>query len=304
MPASSGCATPGSPARWTARRSRASASSSPLPPRPNPLAAQQNATIPIALGLSAIRRARRRARRAPRGNRDRLARRGGPVTHRRIARVAFARMGPHPIPNRLFPPELAAALAAEVEIFDVEAAARRTSRPDREPIYVLREFGRDLLRGRTRPWRAFLTTTWIFRRMSRLARRFVARGRFDLSFQIQSAIQTRALPGFRISCTRITPTSRTSTTPDFDRRTLRGEGWIALESALYDGSIRGVMRLQAPWTRWSTADISLPSSELYHTCTQCAPLRQTGAAISRAQHRGAALAVLSGPSLQDLSPVL
>lgn len=158
------------------------------------------------------------------------------MTHRRIARVAFVRMGPHPIPNRLLPPELAAALDAEVEIFDVEAAARRSVAAwILNPLYVLREFGRDLLRGRIRPWRAFFTTTWMFRHMSRLARRFVARGRFDLSFQIQSLFDGR-FPGLA----HFVYTDHTHLAnldyPDFDRRTLLGERWVALERALYSGA--------------------------------------------------------------------
>jgi glycosyltransferase involved in cell wall biosynthesis len=145
-------------------------------------------------------------------------------------------MGPHPIPNRLLPPELAAAFAADVEIFDVEAAARRDLATwIVNPIYVLREFGWDLLRGRIRPWRAFFTTTWMFGHMSRLARRFVARGRFDWSFQIQSLFDARA-PGVP----HFVYTDHTHLAnldyPDFDPRTLRSERWLALERALYHGA--------------------------------------------------------------------
>lgn len=151
-------------------------------------------------------------------------------------RIAFVRMGPHPIPNRLLPAELGAALDAEVEIFDVEAIVRRDLLTwIVNPLYVLREFGSDLLHRRVRPWRAFFTTTWMFRRMSRLASRFVARRRPDLSFQIQSLFDAR-VPGIP----HFVYTDHTHLAnleyPDFDRRTLRTPRWIALERALYEGA--------------------------------------------------------------------
>jgi glycosyltransferase involved in cell wall biosynthesis len=151
-------------------------------------------------------------------------------------RLAFVRMGPHPIPNRLLPPELASALDGEVEIFDVERAVRREIAAWLvNPLYVIVEFGRSLLRGRVRPWRAFFTTTWMFRRMSRRARRFVARGGFDASFQIQSMFDAR-VPGVpHFVYTDHTHLSNLDY-PDFDRRNLLGEGWLALERALYAGA--------------------------------------------------------------------
>jgi glycosyltransferase involved in cell wall biosynthesis len=142
-------------------------------------------------------------------------------------------MGPHPIPNRLLPPELAIALGAEVEIFDVEAAVRRDLVSwIVNPFHVLLEHGRGLVERRVRPWRAFFTTAWMFRRMSALGRRFVARGGFDLSFQIQSLFDAHA-PGVP----HLVYTDHTHLAnleyPDFDRRLLHGERWIAHERALY-----------------------------------------------------------------------
>jgi glycosyltransferase involved in cell wall biosynthesis len=159
-------------------------------------------------------------------------------------RVAFVRMGPHPIPNRLLPPELASALGARVEIFDVEAAARRdVATWILNPLYVLREFGWDLLHGRIRPWKAFFTTTWMFRRMSRLARRFVEESAFDLTFQIQSLFDAR-VPGVP----HFVYTDHTHLAnldyPDFDRHALRGEHWLALERDLYAGAAAVFTRSQ------------------------------------------------------------
>jgi glycosyltransferase involved in cell wall biosynthesis len=158
------------------------------------------------------------------------------VTIHRDLRAAFVRMGPHPIPNRLLPPELASALGARLEIFDVETAARRDAVTwIANPLYVLREFGWDLLRGRIRPWKAFFTTTWMFRRMSRLARRFVAQQPFDLTFQIQSLFDARVPDVPHFVYTDHTHLSNLDY-PDFDRRTLRSADWLALERELYAGA--------------------------------------------------------------------
>jgi glycosyltransferase involved in cell wall biosynthesis len=145
-------------------------------------------------------------------------------------------MGPHPLPNRLLPPELEAALGGDVSSFEVEAAVRRDPWSwIVNPWFVLREYGRDLLRGRVRPWRAFFTTSWMFRRMSSLARRFVAAGGFDLSFQIQSIFDGRA-PGIP----HFVYTDHSHLTnldyPDFDRALLRGEPWLSQERELYAGA--------------------------------------------------------------------
>lgn len=153
---------------------------------------------------------------------------------RQTLRVAFLRMGPHPIPNRLLPPELATALGgADLDVFDVEAAARRDLLTRLvNPFFVLAEHGLSLARRRIRPWRAYFTTTWMFRRMSRLARRFVERGAYDLSFQIQSLFDARAAGTPHFVYTDHTHLANLAY-PDFDRRTLRGERWLALERRLY-----------------------------------------------------------------------
>jgi glycosyltransferase involved in cell wall biosynthesis len=154
---------------------------------------------------------------------------------RRAPRIAFLRMGPHPIPNRLLPDALVS-VSGSVEVYDVEAAVRRDPLAWLvNPVFVLFEHGRSLLRGSVRPWKAFFTTTWMFRRMSRLARRFVERGDFDLTLQIQSLFDARSpgLPHFVY-------TDHTHLAnlgyPEFDPRTLRGGRWIALERALYEGA--------------------------------------------------------------------
>jgi glycosyltransferase involved in cell wall biosynthesis len=152
-------------------------------------------------------------------------------------RIAFVRMADHPIPNRLLPPHLAKSLSeAEIEIFDVERAVRRDALGMAlNPIFVVLENGWNLLRGRVRPWQAFFGTTWMFRRMSQLARHFVERGDFTLSFQIQSIFDARSERVPHFVYTDHTHLANLGY-PDFDRRTLRGPRWTALERQLYAGA--------------------------------------------------------------------
>jgi glycosyltransferase involved in cell wall biosynthesis len=151
-----------------------------------------------------------------------------------MTRIGFARIGPHPIPNRLLVNALAAVLpGAEISVLDLEARARS----DRAAVlanapYVAAEHGRNLARGRIRPWQAFFTTTFMFRWMSARAREWAQRGKFDWTIQIQSLFDagTPGIPHFVY-------TDHTHLAnleyPDFDRRGLRGARWIELERELY-----------------------------------------------------------------------
>jgi len=143
-------------------------------------------------------------------------------------------MGPFPIPNRLLPQHLEAALPDwKIEIFDIKAALRR--RPLTllvNLIFLVRENGRGLLAGRLTLWQAFFTTTYFFRRMSSISRNWIERGNFDASIQIQSLFDARTP-----QCPHFVYTDHTHLEnlryPDFDRRRLRRESWIDLERALY-----------------------------------------------------------------------
>jgi glycosyltransferase involved in cell wall biosynthesis len=149
-------------------------------------------------------------------------------------RIAFVRMGPHPIPNRLLPPELERRFeGCELRVLDVERAVRRDPISMLvNPLFVVLEHGAGLLGGRIRRWSAFFTTTWMFRRMSRLARRWVDQGDFDLSIQIQSLFDASTPGTPHFVYTDHTHLSNLEY-PDFDRRTLKRPGWIELERGLY-----------------------------------------------------------------------
>lgn len=149
-------------------------------------------------------------------------------------RIAFVRMGPHPIPNRLLPPELERRFAdSELCVLDLERAVRRDPLAMMvNAIFVVVEHGVGLLTGRVRRWPAFFTTTWMFRRMSRLARRWIESGDFDFSMQMQSLFDA-SVPGTpHFVYTDHTHLSNLEY-PDFEKRDLRGERWLALERDLY-----------------------------------------------------------------------
>jgi len=149
-------------------------------------------------------------------------------------RFAVIRMAPHPIPNRLLPPELKEQFPdSSMEIFDMTAAVQREWLTIMlNPLFVLWEHGVNLLFGRVSLWRAFFTTTWMFRRMSLAATRFVEADDFDFSLQTQSLFDawTPGVPNFIY-------TDHTHLAnleyPDFDRRSLRRRRWILLERELY-----------------------------------------------------------------------
>jgi glycosyltransferase involved in cell wall biosynthesis len=158
-------------------------------------------------------------------------------------RIAFIRMADFPYPNRLLPEALAEELGRDhVAVFDVEAAVRR------DPfvvgvnlLFMALEHWLNLLTRRVRPWRAFFTTTWMFRQMSRKARHFIERGGFDASIQIQSLFDAHA-PGVP----HLVYTDHTHLAnlvyPHFDRRTLLGGKWLSLETRAYQSASRVLTR--------------------------------------------------------------
>ena len=108
--------------------------------------------------------------------------------------IAFLRMAGHPIPNRLLPLSLEDAFPdRRVDVIDLGALVRAEPLTWLvNPFFMLWEHGTNLLTGRIKPRQAFFTTTFLLRRMSRAGRRFVERGRYAFSFQIQSLFDGRS----------------------------------------------------------------------------------------------------------------
>ena len=149
-------------------------------------------------------------------------------------RIGFARIGPHPIPNRLLVDALAAGLPrAQIAVLDLEPLARSERAVQiANAAFVAAEHGRNLARGRVRRWQAFFSTTFMFRWMSRRAREWAQANRFDWTIQIQSLFDASA-PGIP----HFVYTDHTHLAnldyPDFDASQLRSPRWIALERELY-----------------------------------------------------------------------
>jgi glycosyltransferase involved in cell wall biosynthesis len=168
-----------------------------------------------------------------------------PLVDRPALKVAFLRMAPHPIPNRLLPPHLEEAFpGSRVDVFDVGAAVRRDPLSMLvNPLFLLIEHGVNILTRRVSARRAFFTTSWMFRRMSRAARSFVEEGDYAFSFQIQSLFDGRS--GDRAHVVYTDHTHLTNLDyEDFDRRTLRCQRWLALERKLYEGATLLLTRSQ------------------------------------------------------------
>jgi len=152
----------------------------------------------------------------------------------RPVRIGFARMGPHPIPNRLLADALARAVpGARVSVLDLEPLARANRAASlANAAFVAAEHGRNLARGLVRPWQAFFSTTYMFRWMSRHARDWALAHEFDWTIQIQSLFDARA-PGIPHFVYTDHTHFNNLDYPDFDPRALRCPRWLALERALY-----------------------------------------------------------------------
>ncbi len=152
-------------------------------------------------------------------------------------RIGFVRMGPHPIPNRLLPGALEKRFPGyTLEVLDIEPLVRGRRRlVAAGAARALGAYGPLLARRRLRPWPAFFGTAYMFEQMSKLARAWVRQGDFAFTFQIQSLFDA-SVPG----TPHFVYTDHTHLAnihyPDYDRRLLRGERWLALEGALYHGS--------------------------------------------------------------------
>lgn len=154
-----------------------------------------------------------------------------------LDRIAFLRMAAHPIPNRLLPPRLEDAFPGRrVDVVDLGARVRAEPLTWLvNPLFMLWEHGANLLTGRITLRRAFFTTSFLFRRMSSAGRRFVERGRYAFSFQIQSLFDARSATTPHFVYTDHTHLTNLDYA-DFDPCTLRVQRWRDLEHALYSNA--------------------------------------------------------------------
>jgi glycosyltransferase involved in cell wall biosynthesis len=171
-----------------------------------------------------------------------MSRTGSDIDHPQKT-LAFVRMGPFPICNRLLPKYLAAALPGwTIDIFDVKPALRRMPLTLLLNLFFLaRENGVNVLAGRLTLWQAFFTTTYIFKRMSSIARRWIQQGDYAASIQIQSLFDAHTPERPNLVYTDHTHLENLRY-PDFDPRTLRRSAWVELERELYRNAVRLLTR--------------------------------------------------------------
>ena len=124
----------------------------------------------------------------------------------------------------------------EVDNFSVDEIVKRNwFWMPRNLWYVARECGLEVLRGQISPRHAFFRTTHAFARLRAAMRQHIRPDRHLFSFQMQSLYNT-SVPGVPYFVyTDHTHLSNLSY-PDFDRKELRSQEWIALERSIYESA--------------------------------------------------------------------
>ncbi|MFM8321654.1 MAG: glycosyltransferase family 4 protein [Chloroflexota bacterium] len=151
-----------------------------------------------------------------------------------MKKIAFLRMKPFPIPNRILPEVIGRAFPEyELQIFDVMARLERAPAVFAANLLaMLAEYGPRLADGRMTRSEAFYATPYLFHWVRRQAQRWITPGEHAFSLQIQSLFD-----GSRPGVPHFVYTDHTHLArleyPDFDRRSLRPERWIELERSIY-----------------------------------------------------------------------
>ncbi len=149
-------------------------------------------------------------------------------------KIAFVRMKPFPIPNRILADVLRGAFPAyHVDVIDVIQELK--SQPvafATNLLAMLREYGPGLLSGRVSRSEAFYTTHYLFKYVRKLMERRAQGGQYAFTFQIQSLFDASVAGVPHFVYTDHTHLARLYY-PDFDQSKLRPESWISLERSIY-----------------------------------------------------------------------
>lgn len=149
-------------------------------------------------------------------------------------KFAFIRSAAYPIPNQILPGVLAKVLPEyDIELIDIKSILKQ------QPVLFFLnllaagiEYGPKIVAGHIKPRETIYITQYINKKIGQLVRRRITPEDYAFSFQIQSRFDasTAILPHFVY--TDHTHLAR-MTYPDFDRRKLRSEKWIAMERGIY-----------------------------------------------------------------------
>jgi glycosyltransferase involved in cell wall biosynthesis len=101
--------------------------------------------------------------------------------------------------------------------------------------YVAKECGSEILRGQFGARHALFRTTYAFERLRVAMQQYIRPGRHRFSFQMQSLYNT-SVPGVPYFVYTDHTHLSNLNYPDFDRRQLRSQEWIALERSIYESA--------------------------------------------------------------------
>lgn len=171
-------------------------------------------------------------------------------------KIAFVRMKPFPIPNRILPDVLSQFFPEyTLEVIDVMQDLRSHPMAFASNLFsMLRTYGKALATGLMSRSEAFYTTPYLFSHVRCLMQERVQPKTHVFTFQIQSLFDGSTVGVPHFVYTDHSHLARLHY-PDFDRRKLRPASWIRLERGIYEHA-------EVNFTR--SSNISQSLIEQYH----------------------------------------
>jgi glycosyltransferase involved in cell wall biosynthesis len=151
--------------------------------------------------------------------------------------IAFVRMEDFPLIYRIVPGILQE-IFPEKKVELIEVIAEVKKRPlfmFINALFMLKEYGLDLLTRRQRLWNCFFGTTYFFKRIKDIVLKHPSKDDFAFVFQAQSLFDAR-LPGLPHYLYTDHTFLANFTYPDFDGKKRRPKAWIELEKQLYQNA--------------------------------------------------------------------
>lgn len=149
-------------------------------------------------------------------------------------KIAYSRMRDFPYVNKIIPQLLEKSFPDyDVEIIEViDIFKRRKHLILINGLFMLKEYGLDLLLRRRKLWHSFFGTTYFFKKVKDLVAERVAKGDYVFTFQVQSLFDgsTPDLPHFLYTDHTHLENLNYS---NFDAHQFRSKAWLRLETNLY-----------------------------------------------------------------------
>lgn len=148
-------------------------------------------------------------------------------------RIAFLKIHSHSVNTGIVRALTSGFPGAKIDVIDVgQLVRRRRARVLINLLFVFKEYGWEIIRGRKKVREAFWRTPYIFRTIKALAAGVLSRDKYVFSFQNQSLFDAskEGLPHYVYTDHTHLANLRY---PDFDRGNLYSRRWIALEHNVY-----------------------------------------------------------------------